>query len=479
MEPSLALIVITAAGVASAAVAALAASRYRDSRNPHLLFLAVGSLVVACQLGVVAGWRYRHAPQLSITGVVGAVGPAARLPVYVWQLGWVIAGACFVLGLPWWDRRGRPPIRARVVVPVAIAIAVAGDVAFALAYRTRTGDIFTAAGGPTTIGAATGVGAIGVLLGLGAFGALAAAAVRELRVASRRGVHPWLGAAFGLAAVLQLGVLRRPTPGLPSPQPADWLQALVPALAFVGLLVAERAEASKVRRASDRAKEVMGGRAEIASMIAHEVRGPVSSVRGLAATTLGTYDRLSDAERRELVGLIEQESRRLLDTVDQTSLALKVDAGTLRVMRRPDDLGAAVREGAAAVDPGDRVRIRVEPGITARIDRRWTSEIVRQLVDNAAKFSPPGEPIGVALRREDGHAVIEITDAGPGIPPDKRDLVFTKFAKWRAPGYEEIPGSGLGLFICRGLAAEQEGDVVVLDRPGGGTMLRVRLPLEA
>jgi signal transduction histidine kinase len=480
MEASLALIVITAGAVASGAAAALAWSRYRDSRDPHLLFLATGALVVAGQLGVVAGWRYRHALSLTLTGSLRTGEPAARLPISIWQLGWVIAGACFLLGLPWWDRRGRAPIRAGVVASVALAIAVAGDVALVLTYPTRAAGGSFAVGGPATVGGSTGVGAIGWLLGLAAFGLLAAAAVRELLVAStRRGVHPWLGGAFGLAAVLQLALLHRPTPGLPSPQPADWIQLLVPALAFAGLLVAQRAEVSRMRRASDRAEEVMGGRAEIASMMAHEVRGPVSSVRGLAATTLGSYDRLSDDERRELVGLIEQEARRLVSTVDQTSLALKVDAGTLSMTMRPDDLGAAVREAARGVAPGRPVQIEAEPDVTARIDRRWIAEIVRQLMDNAEKFSPAGEPIGVAVRRENGHAVIEITDAGPGIPPDKRDLVFTKFAKWRSPGYEEIPGSGLGLFICRGLAAEHQGDVVVVGRPRGGTMLRVRLPLEA
>src|SRR5437016_9225927 len=137
MEAGLALIVITAGAVASGATAALAWSRYRDSRDPHLLFLATGALVVAGQLGVVAGWRYRHALSLTLTGSLQPGEPGARLPISIWQLGWVIAGACFLLGLPWWDRRGRAPIRAGVVVSAALAIAVAGDVSLALTSPAR------------------------------------------------------------------------------------------------------------------------------------------------------------------------------------------------------------------------------------------------------------------------------------------------------------------------------------------------------
>ena len=100
----------------------------------------------------------------------------------------------------------------------------------------------------------------------------------------------------------------------------------------------------------------MGGRAEIAAMIAHEVRGPVSTVRGLAGTALSHYDRLDDDERRELLGLIEQESRRLLATVTQASTALKVDAATVTYDIRPQGLGATVREGIATADVGTAPR---------------------------------------------------------------------------------------------------------------------------
>ena len=95
------------------------------------------------------------------------------------------------------------------------------------------------------------------------------------------------------------------------------------------------------------ASEITGGRAEIASMIAHELRGPVTTVKGLATTGARHYDSLGDAERREFFELIDQESRRLLHIVDETSMALKIDAGTVTYDIRPEDLAVVVADGVA------------------------------------------------------------------------------------------------------------------------------------
>jgi signal transduction histidine kinase len=111
-------------------------------------------------------------------------------------------------------------------------------------------------------------------------------------------------------------------------------------------------------------------------------------------------------------------------------------------------------------------------------DLRWIVEAVRQLVDNAAKFSPPEAPIAVATRIENGAATIEVVDRGPGIPPERRDEVFDKYPNWRPDGYEQAAGSGLGLFLVRGIVDAHRGDVGIVDAPGGGTMLRIRIPME-
>src|SRR5712691_3090854 len=163
-ESGPALILLAAAAVASAAAAALAWARYRATRDPHQLFSATAFLVLALQLTSILVWRYRHPLELG--------GPVARWAADAWLLGWAVAGGCFLLGVPWWDRRGRPPTRAGVVVPVAVGLAAAGDLAL-LAVNPW----------PST---ATSLGPLGWTLGVVAFALLGVTAVRELRPATGR-----------------------------------------------------------------------------------------------------------------------------------------------------------------------------------------------------------------------------------------------------------------------------------------------------
>jgi two-component system sensor histidine kinase KdpD len=214
-------------------------------------------------------------------------------------------------------------------------------------------------------------------------------------------------------------------------------------------------------------------------MLAHEVRGPVASIKSLATTTLRSYAKLSDDERREFVSMIEQESSRLLETVTQSSLALKADARTLAFDLRIQPISAIVREGAAAADVrGHALEVTVPDDLRGRADRRWLAEAVHQLVDNAAKYSPTEAPIRVEATTNGADVTIDVIDQGPGVPPHRREEVFGRFVTWRPAGYEDRGGSGLGLFICRALVAEQGGQTALDGTPEGGTIARIRLPRE-
>jgi signal transduction histidine kinase len=219
--------------------------------------------------------------------------------------------------------------------------------------------------------------------------------------------------------------------------------------------------------------------ADLVSKLTHEIRGPVSTLRGLVGTTLTHYDRLSDDERREFLHLMRHEADRLERTVEQVAFALKLDAGSLRFDIRPRDLAEIVRETAQAADIDDHpVELDVAGSIEAPVDGALIASVVHQLIDNAVTFSPPDSPITIGLRRDGDDAVIEVTDRGPGVPPDKRESVFERFADWRPPGYEDRPGTGLGLFISRTVARGHGGEASIADGPAGGTMLLVRLPVE-
>jgi signal transduction histidine kinase len=132
-----------------------------------------------------------------------------------------------------------------------------------------------------------------------------------------------------------------------------------------------------------------------------------------------------------------------------------------------------------ATDTGEHpVGVEVEDGIEAPVDSIQITFVIRQLLENAASFSPQDAPIDLAIRRDGPDVVIEVRDRGPGIPSEQREAVFERFAGWRPPDYEDRPGTGLGLYISRAIAREHGGDASVADAPEGGTMLGVRLPAE-
>jgi two-component system, OmpR family, sensor histidine kinase KdpD len=228
------------------------------------------------------------------------------------------------------------------------------------------------------------------------------------------------------------------------------------------------------------AGDPLAERAALVSKLTHEIRGPVSTIRGLASTTLAHYERLDDGERREFLELIRHEAERLERTVEQVALALKLDAGTLRFDIRRQDLGTIVRGAVDAAETGEHpVEVDTEHEVDAPVDGIQIGFVVRQLLENAAIFSPAGAPISIRLTSEGDHALISVVDRGPGIPEGERDGVFERFAGWRPPGYEDRPGTGLGLFICRAIVEEHGGDASIADAPTEGTMLVVRLPMEA
>jgi signal transduction histidine kinase len=483
--------VMAAAVALEAAVAAMAWMRYRDSRDPHALLVCVAFAVLAVQgaaFGIV--WPIVVSDDVSIWAVTSGLSTTTAFPLggaweltsaYAWQAGWLIASGALLLGRPWWERRGRAPLRpvAAFLTAGAALLVIDGVLLRVRPARIPDGAASGALGDPGGGVVGPGPTAGGWILAAIAIAFLGVAAWRERQASSGPEPSPaaWLAAAAVLAIPLQVLVARRPIEGLPFVHVVDLLQPAVAALALAGYVVHERAEISRMRRASDRAEEVMEGRAEIAAMVSHEVRGPVSTIRGLAVTARNQYERLSEDERREFLGMIEQESDRLLDTATQASLGLKVDADTLTYDLREQDLEPAILAGVTAASVGEHaLSVTIEPDLRAVIDRKWFAEAIHQLVQNAAKFSPPDAPIDVTAGRQERWIVVEVADRGPGIDPAQVANVFERFATWRPEGYSHAVGSGLGLFITRGIVTKHEGTVLPADREGGGTMLRIRLP---
>ena len=434
---------------AGAAVFALFA--YSDRRDPALLLVGVGAAAVVVHLAFLSTLYILLVPTTAAWSAVIGFATLAGLLVLLANL---------LVVVPWRERRGRKPLRPATVIAASAAGLMVLDV-----LSATTSQPFDALDKAATV--VLLVGGITVMVRSvrwgGRFGWVAAAglAIAIFGISTlianlaERGTLTWAGRAFAGTQGLAAGSL----------------------VAFV--VVGLRMESTRSRRATDRATQVMEGRAEIASIVAHDVRGPAGSIRSIAGSLRTSYQRLGDPERLEFVGMIEQESMRLLRVADQMSLGLKTDAGTLDFTLVVRDLEGPVLQGLHDADVGAR-EVRVDAGtdLRASVDARWLAEAVRQGIENALKFSPADTPIDLRVRRDGDAAVIAIEDRGPGIPSEMREQVFEKFCRWRPYGYEDRSGSGLGLFITRSIARAHSGDATVADRPAGGTILAIRVPLE-
>ena len=224
--------------------------------------------------------------------------------------------------------------------------------------------------------------------------------------------------------------------------------------------------------------DILEERAALVSKLTHEIRGPVSTIRGLAGTTLTHYDRLDDGERREFLGLIRHEAERLERTVEQVALALKLDAGTVRFDIRRQDLGVIVRGAAEATETGDHpLEVDVDDGLEAPVDATQIAFVVRQLLENAVAFSPSDAPIAIALRRggrRRGHRGARSRPRDPGGPTRGRLRALRRMAPARTTRIDPEPGSACSSRAT--IARAHGGDASIADGPAGGTMLIVRLP---
>ncbi len=439
------------------ALALVAASGYRTRRDPALLLIAAGSSALAVWFFIVA-----------LTDAIRAVNRTIEpwlvgLRFYGPTFALVTFAACLAMTVPWRDRRGRSPLRVSTVALFVLVPNLVAGIVVAMVGRT---------GGNTQYR----IEAAAIAL---------VALVSAARAITRGGWHRWIGGASfallltGASLFILAGDWASERVGVTALLWFLYMPSVAVVAALLGVLLSQRAEAVRLRRTSDRATEVMEGRAEIASIVAHDVRGPAGTIRSVAGSLRTSYGRLRDDERLEFVGMIEQESLRLLRVADQMSLGLKTDAGTLPFTLVERDVEGPVLQGVHDAEVGAReVRVDVDHSLRARVDERWLAEAIRQGLENAMTFSPEQEPIDLRGRADGDDAVLEIEDRGPGIPEDMRDPVFQKFIRWRPVGYEDRSGSGLGLFVVRSIAQEHGGSAVVTEGSHGGTILQIRLPLE-
>jgi PAS domain S-box-containing protein len=290
--------------------------------------------------------------------------------------------------------------------------------------------------------------------------------------AASNGASPWQLTAPITAGAELVGVVE--LYAVAPPQQSDrQLEALVGMAAQIGHFVARIQVEEALRHLSERA--ILRG--DFASMVAHELGSPLAAIRAIA-NVVATGD-LSPEEQARALRQIESETGVLSTLVSDMHLAAAADRAEFPVQLRCIPLAPIV---AAAVDFGQAlagdhlVRIIGDCDAVVVSDDVRILQVMRNLLSNAAKYSPPGTPVDIVLTPEGAWMTVAVRDRGVGISSDEREIIFEKFGRGRARN-GGVAGLGLGLYVSRRIVEAHGSELEVESEPGRGSVFSFRLLL--
>jgi two-component system sensor histidine kinase HydH len=271
-------------------------------------------------------------------------------------------------------------------------------------------------------------------------------------LALRLALHPWRADA----------VIHRARIGM------TVLFSLLAAAWIMGVLLYRHARRAQEHRLEMARRERLAQLGEMGAVLAHEVRNPLSGIKGYAQLLM---EQSGDGESQEFATLIVTEAMRLESLVSDLLTYARPEPdpdGPLQINAVIDHVLALVRPEAQAA--GVAITASLAPGLAVRGHEARLEQLLLNLIKNGIQAMPEGGELAVISRREGKTAEISVADQGNGIPPHDRERIFTPFFTTKARG------SGLGLPVCRKIAEAHGGTISVVDN-AGGAVFRVTLPL--
>ena len=250
----------------------------------------------------------------------------------------------------------------------------------------------------------------------------------------------------------------------------------------------ERSSQAKALKQSERLKSAL------LDAVTHDLRTPLTSIKASVTTLLAELyagERnesgalLGNEGRKELLEIINEEGDRLDRFIEGLTKLARIDAGEMHLRRQfcgIDEIITAALKRAEPRTRGHQIEVWIEDELPSiKVDEHAIAEVVYTLVDNAAKYSPPGRPIRVRASPQDDETVLlSVEDEGPGIRADMRERVFEKFFRAMRDGDvgdRKSPGTGMGLAIARGIIQAHGGRIWIEDAAGHpGAKFVVALP---
>lgn len=220
------------------------------------------------------------------------------------------------------------------------------------------------------------------------------------------------------------------------------------------------------------------GFAELISKIAHELRSPLTSVKGFSATLVKRWDRFTDEQRLQFVETIHADAERMGRIVSEVLDLARLEANRLEIHPQEVSIKGVAEQSAehlSGLAGGDRVSVDVAPGLTAFVDPERLGHMLRNLIENAIKFSDDGA-ITVSARAAGDEVEVTVADSGIGIEAARLPDLFSGPAP---TGQRSGPsGTGLGLYLTRRLAEAHGGSIKVESEQDKGSTFVLCLPAE-
>jgi len=241
------------------------------------------------------------------------------------------------------------------------------------------------------------------------------------------------------------------------------------------LLAGQRAVVAQLEEL-DRAKS------EMMSTLNHEIRTPLTSIRGYLELVIEGEGGVIPLEAGEMLRVADHNAERLASLVDDMLTMSRLDAGATTPEREPVDLGALLSRVVASLRPfatSRKVELDIDETEAAAIvigDETQLERAFTNLTQNAVKFTPAAGSVGIEMAREAGSIVVRVIDTGIGIPENDMPLLFGRFYRASNAQKGAIPGSGLGLAIVRSLVRAHHGEISISSTVDVGTTVRVELP---
>ena len=218
------------------------------------------------------------------------------------------------------------------------------------------------------------------------------------------------------------------------------------------------------------------------STVSHELRTPLTSIRGFSQTMLSSWDRLDDESKKKFLKIIEEQSNRLINLVENMLSVTKLQSAKEMLIYKETDVAPVVNSVVSIVKNQYKNRnfeIDINPKTpTVVVDRDKFMQIMTNIIENAAKYSDENSTIKIksGFCKDCEFVSIKVTDKGIGFSKEDYEKIFTKFSRIDNPLTRKVQGSGLGLYITKNLVEKMHGKISV-DSENNVTTFEVMLPV--